>query len=893
MSVVSREASASIKAGIDSMEANLDNLDSVGPIVSQSSSAMNESEDMSLRELNSMQMLNSSGRTMPSPMSGLGIVTTTEKYGNSVPSSPVRSPHRTPRGTSRNGSGSSSRSLTARSVGARGKLATPRSNTTPIRELDRMAIEAKAPPRFICPISGRVMRDPVILVTGTTCDRVALERRLAAGNKRCPVTNKNLRVPISMTPNTELRDTICAWARKNAPWMMDATGAFLLSEETGRYELQGSDKQYVCTPGAGTPNASRTPSRTPSRTESGKGSWVFTNGTKARPGSINMSATPGTLEAGRAGSIPWYANRGIASPRSSRKLSRGTSSRGGSRSPTKSGRMAQPGDWYSLAFLIIISVVYLSMFLYSLSLDDWKVAPMSENPWYGPSPQALVDAGATVMTLMSAPGNEWWRLFSSIFLPAGMIQMFICMLFLWLFGHPARKSLPLPQVSLAGVFILSSLVGSMLSANLNGKYVSCGAFSGVLSMIAVFCVDQMFSWPRNRLFNLKEWWLVALMMVIVVGGLFAISLFPLVDIWVSLGGFVGGMLMALIILPIPRVRSQALGSRRKLIWTQALSGVALLGIIVAASVGLAITPNLGESIDVLQDISCVEMSSSMNCTPYGFLSDGSCGLEWSHESSAVVVACQSADSSAFQYYTTNATFSDIGNEVVTQTECQRFCDGRSDSISVIAIPPASGSTAEDLMSELNGPTESTPESDAAQAPLSAPVVVPSPPLAVVSPPPKVASPPPAPSVNLNINVGTNTNPTTVDTQQANLFGGAGQASTETDPLPSMQVTSPTPSPTPVAPATTAPPTNTASTTNNDANVGTGNLWGRGSTPKPTTTPTTTNEPDEPVVALGVTDEIQTPVLTTTPSPSAMTQTIVEPQTTQPQLDPTSPAPLFG
>jgi hypothetical protein len=86
-----------------------------------------------------------------------------------------------------------------------------------------MAIEAKAPPRFICPISGRVMKDPVILATGTTCDRCALEKRLAKGQKRCPVTNKTLRVPISMTPNSELMMAITAWARKNAPWMMVRT----------------------------------------------------------------------------------------------------------------------------------------------------------------------------------------------------------------------------------------------------------------------------------------------------------------------------------------------------------------------------------------------------------------------------------------------------------------------------------------------------------------------------------------------------------------------------------------------------------------------------------------------------------------------------------------------
>jgi hypothetical protein len=178
---MSREASQSIKAG---------HLDSV-----LSTRHSKQSEDITLREQNQMTVFSS-----------------TDKYGHS--------PRRlTPRSSRRDGSSTSGVTVTARNSPNKAST-TPRRQTTPIRELDRMAIEAKAPPRFICPISGRVMRDPVILTTGTTCDRCALERRLAKGNKRCPVSNKNLRVPISMTPNTELRTAISVWARKNAPWMM-------------------------------------------------------------------------------------------------------------------------------------------------------------------------------------------------------------------------------------------------------------------------------------------------------------------------------------------------------------------------------------------------------------------------------------------------------------------------------------------------------------------------------------------------------------------------------------------------------------------------------------------------------------------------------------------------
>lgn len=164
--------------------------------------------------MGSMTSQSASGLT--TPRDSRMVVLPAGQYGKSPPK---RTYPRTPR-SKKDGSTSSGRSAAVDVLPEGISPNMPKRNKSPVRELDRLAIEAKAPPRFICPISGRVMRDPVILVTGTTCDRCALERRLAKGNKRCPVTNKNLRLPISMTPNAELRQSILVWAKKNATWLL-------------------------------------------------------------------------------------------------------------------------------------------------------------------------------------------------------------------------------------------------------------------------------------------------------------------------------------------------------------------------------------------------------------------------------------------------------------------------------------------------------------------------------------------------------------------------------------------------------------------------------------------------------------------------------------------------
>lgn len=460
--------------------------------------------------------------------------------------------------------------------------------------------------------------------------------------------------------------------------LQDPSGSFILTEETSRYEFQGNDTQYVSTPGAAGP--ARTP---PSRMNSN--GWTYTNGSKVRPGRIDMNATPGTLEAGNA---PWYVRRGIASPRSSRQTSRSRSSRGGS--PQKSKKNLVPVEWYSIGFLTVMTIVYVAMFILSLSFSDWKMAPMSENPWYGASRDALVQSGALVLPLMNAPGNEWWRLISSIFLPAGLIHLFLCLLFLWAFGAYARTAMPFPQASVAGLFLFSSLVGSLASANLNGEYIACGALSGVLSLLGVIVASQTLEWPRRKLLNLKEWYLVSLLLLIVFGGLIVLSLFPLVDVWFSLGGAISGICCAYIVILLPRVQTSANTKRTKWLSIQIVSGVILGAILIAEIVGCALPTKVGQSVDFLKSASCVELSSGMNCVPYGYLDNG-CGMTWSRDADLVVVACPNGDtgsSSSYTYYpAANVTFGQIGDVEITEAECQKSCDVRNDPISVISVPP--------------------------------------------------------------------------------------------------------------------------------------------------------------------------------------------------------------
>ncbi|KAK4840478.1 hypothetical protein QYF36_009784 [Acer negundo] len=72
---------------------------------------------------------------------------------------------------------------------------------------------AEPPEEFKCPISLRVMYDPVIIVSGQTFERMWIQKWFDDGNDMCPKTKKKL-VHQSLTPNTAMKDLISKWCKK-------------------------------------------------------------------------------------------------------------------------------------------------------------------------------------------------------------------------------------------------------------------------------------------------------------------------------------------------------------------------------------------------------------------------------------------------------------------------------------------------------------------------------------------------------------------------------------------------------------------------------------------------------------------------------------------------------
>ncbi|XP_074590215.1 U-box domain-containing protein 6-like isoform X2 [Curcuma longa] len=71
------------------------------------------------------------------------------------------------------------------------------------------------PEEFLCPISLRLMYDPVVIASGQTYERMYIEKWFHDGHDTCPKTQRKLE-NFSMVPNSCLQELITNWLKKNS-----------------------------------------------------------------------------------------------------------------------------------------------------------------------------------------------------------------------------------------------------------------------------------------------------------------------------------------------------------------------------------------------------------------------------------------------------------------------------------------------------------------------------------------------------------------------------------------------------------------------------------------------------------------------------------------------------
>jgi membrane associated rhomboid family serine protease len=400
---------------------------------------------------------------------------------------------------------------------------------------------------------------------------------------------------------------------------------------------------------------------------------------------VTVMAWSGEIE-----KAPWSSNESTAAT-----MPRQTKSSSGHSNGRKQKKSGLLSDVFikriTSSFFALVTLAHLGLLLATFGLDGWKASPMSVNPWYGGSAGTLARVGALALPLLESPAFQWWRLFSSPFVPAGAIHFGVAVVGLWTFGIYSRKALPLAYVSVPATYILSAAFGTLLSVNLNALYVVCGAWSGVAGLLGCVIIDQVLNWKRKKLLNLREWWLTAMILILCAASLLTFSALPMVGLWGTLGGLWTGLLFALLLLLIPRLmRKSKYPSRKRGYWMflQGVSSFALVGSFITVIVGAALPNKLGETVPSLRYASCSTFGGTLwECTPFGFLASG-CGVTMSTSGNGSSIACSlTADSTPIPSSPSGPAL--LMNGTAIQWLCERYCPSSTSPILPAQQPPPS------------------------------------------------------------------------------------------------------------------------------------------------------------------------------------------------------------
>ena len=204
---------------------------------------------------------------------------------------------------------------------------------------------------------------------------------------------------------------------------------------------------------------------------------------------------------------------------------------------------ADHGDYVSVAIVGVLWVYMLAAF----AVGGFEFAPLRNNPMLGPTADTLIEAGAVHQPLLEHVG--YMRLFSAIFLHAGLIHLLCNSVALWVVGPMVERVYG--SWNMLWIFVISGYGGNIASAFFLPQGVSVGASGGILGLVGTMLADiyvnlnilVMVHKSEGKLLNIcgsMGWMLVEIVLLLGLG------LIPYVDNFAHLGGLAYGFFFGML-----------------------------------------------------------------------------------------------------------------------------------------------------------------------------------------------------------------------------------------------------------------------------------------------------------------------------------------------------------
>ncbi|KAI4974625.1 RHOMBOID-like protein 2 [Hordeum vulgare subsp. vulgare] len=220
-------------------------------------------------------------------------------------------------------------------------------------------------------------------------------------------------------------------------------------------------------------------------------------------------------------------------------------------------------------------------------LRQFSFQPLRENPLLGPSSATLEKMGALDWAKV-VHQHQWWRLFSCVWLHAGLIHLIVNMMSLLFIGIRLEQQFGFVRIGI--IYLLSGFGGSVLSALfLRNHYISVGASGALFGLLGSMLSELIMNWT---IYSNKAAAITTLLFIIAIN--LAIGILPHADNFAHIGGFVSGFLFGFVLLARPQFGwmerhelPQTDQPPKYKMYQYALWGAALLFLLVGYVVGLA------------------------------------------------------------------------------------------------------------------------------------------------------------------------------------------------------------------------------------------------------------------------------------------------------------------
>ncbi|KAF9601742.1 hypothetical protein IFM89_022856 [Coptis chinensis] len=250
-------------------------------------------------------------------------------------------------------------------------------------------------------------------------------------------------------------------------------------------------------------------------------------------------------------------------------------------------------------------------------LGRFSFQPLKENPLLGPSSITLDKMGAKVVSKV-VHGHQGWRLFTAMWLHAGVFHLLANMLSLLFIGIRLEQEFGFVRIGM--LYLISGIGGNVLSALFIQDSISVGASGALFGLLGSMLSELLTNWT---IYSNKLAALLTLLLIIAIN--LAVGILPHVDNFAHIGGFASGLLLGFVILIRPQYgwvskRSVPPGyitsakSKHKM-YQYILLVTALILLIVGFSVGLVMLfkgVNANEHCSWCHYLSCVP-TSKWNC----------------------------------------------------------------------------------------------------------------------------------------------------------------------------------------------------------------------------------------------------------------------------------------